>query len=52
MRQFQAVILKAAKKSNRSVRLIAYGHQAAGHPILLAAPETEYLKCLFLLATG
>lgn len=49
MRQFQEVILKAAKRAGRTVRLIAYGHQSADHPILLAAPETEYLKCLFLL---
>ncbi|OGW12315.1 MAG: hypothetical protein A3G93_15485 [Nitrospinae bacterium RIFCSPLOWO2_12_FULL_45_22] len=50
MRQLQDVILKAAKKAGRAVRLVAYGHQSPDHPILLAAPETEYLKCLFLLA--
>jgi 23S rRNA (cytosine1962-C5)-methyltransferase len=50
IRQFQQTILKAAKKAGRSVRLIGYGYQAADHPILLAAPETEYLKCLFLMA--
>lgn len=50
MRQFQEVMLRAAKRAGRSVKLLAYGNQGADHPILLAAPETGYLKCLFLLA--
>jgi len=39
----------AAKNTRRSLRLIELRSQAPDHPVLLAMPETEYLKCAFLL---
>jgi 23S rRNA (cytosine1962-C5)-methyltransferase len=46
---FRKVVLKAARKAGRIVRLLEYGYQSQDHPILLAVPETQYLKSLFLL---
>lgn len=37
----------AARHIDRSIQLIAQGHQAPDHPIHPAIPETEYLKSLF-----
>ena len=37
-----------AAKAGRRLRLITRGGQAADHPVLPAAPETEYLHALFL----
>lgn len=45
---FEDLILKAARLAKRTVRLLERRTQAKDHPILLAVPETEYLKCLFL----
>ena len=39
----------AAKNTHRSLRLIELRSQAPDHPVLLAMPETEYLKCAFLV---
>ncbi len=39
----------AAKNSRRSLRLIEFRSQAPDHPVLLSMPETEYLKCAFLV---
>jgi len=39
----------AAKNTRRSLRLIELRSQAPDHPVLLAMPETEYLKCAFLV---
>ncbi|MBI5631924.1 MAG: class I SAM-dependent rRNA methyltransferase [Nitrospirae bacterium] len=39
----------AAKNAHRSLRLIELRSQAPDHPVLLSMPETEYLKCAFLL---
>ncbi len=39
----------AAKNSYRSLRLIELRSQGPDHPVLLAMPETEYLKCAFLV---
>ncbi|HAA04431.1 MAG TPA: rRNA large subunit methyltransferase I [Syntrophobacteraceae bacterium] len=47
---FQALLLRAAQASGRRLRLIEARGQALDHPILLAMPETRYLKCYFLEA--
>lgn len=45
---FRDVILQAAQASGRQLRLLEARGQAKDHPVLLAMPETSYLKCLFL----
>jgi len=46
--EFLAVVTDAARDAHRKVRLIEKRTQATDHPILLAVPETHYLKCLVL----
>lgn len=46
---FVELLLAAAHISGRSLRLLALRSQAMDHPVLLAMPETEYLKCAFLV---
>jgi 23S rRNA (cytosine1962-C5)-methyltransferase len=41
---FLETLRRAARKSKRSLRLLDLRLQAKDHPILLAMPETEYLK--------
>ena len=48
MDEFQSVIEGAARDAGRTLRLIERRGQAADHPVLLNAPESEYLKCLLL----
>lgn len=45
---FEDILYNAGIDSRRKVRLIEYRSQAKDHPVLLAAPETEYLKCAIL----
>jgi len=45
---FMDVVHSAAIDAKRKVRLVEYRSQAKDHPILLASPETEYLKCAIL----
>jgi len=45
---FLQMLRKSARKAQRSVRLIELRSQAKDHPVLLAMPETEYLKCAIL----
>ncbi len=45
---FMDIVYNAGIDSRRKIRLIEYRSQAKDHPILLAAPETEYLKCAIL----
>jgi len=45
---FMDILYDAAADSKRKVRVIEYRSQAKDHPVLLAAPETEYLKCAIL----
>jgi 23S rRNA (cytosine1962-C5)-methyltransferase len=47
---FRAVINEAAQDARRRVRLVEARTQAPDHPILPAARETQYLKCLVLQA--
>jgi 23S rRNA (cytosine1962-C5)-methyltransferase len=41
---FQANLVDAAVDAKKSLRLVANHGQRADHPVLLALPETEYLK--------
>ncbi len=45
---FAAIVLDAARDARRTVRQVEYRTQAKDHPILPAAPETNYLKFLVL----
>jgi 23S rRNA (cytosine1962-C5)-methyltransferase len=42
---FNDMLLAAAIDANRELRIIEKRGQAKDHPYLLAAPETNYLKC-------
>ena len=42
---FRAVLTEAAQRAGRRLRLLEMRGQPVDHPVLLAAPETEYLKC-------
>jgi 23S rRNA (cytosine1962-C5)-methyltransferase len=43
---FLAVVADASRDAHKTVRLLESRSQAKDHPILLAVPETCYLKCL------
>ena len=45
---FREVLLNAALASGRQLRLLEARGQALDHPVLLAMPETRYLKCTIL----
>ncbi len=45
---FAAIVLDAARDARRTVRQVEYRTQAKDHPVLPAAPETNYLKFLVL----
>lgn len=45
---FQSVLRRAAREARVQARLVAFGGQALDHPVLLAMPETAYLKCAIL----
>ncbi len=45
---FLEVLRRAARKARRHVRLLDLRSQAKDHPVLLAMPETDYLKCAIL----
>jgi len=45
---FLDLLRQAAAQAGRSVRLLELRGQAYDHPVLLACPETEYLKCAIL----
>lgn len=44
------IVTGAAADAGRTVELLEIRSQARDHPILMNAPETEYLKCLVLRA--
>ncbi len=46
--QFLEVVADSARDVHRNLRLLESRSQAKDHPILLAVPETAYLKCLIL----
>ena len=45
---FLKTLRSAARDARRSFKLLNFTTQAPDHPILLAIPETQYLKCAFL----
>lgn len=45
---FRDVLLQAAQAAGRELKLIEARGQSMDHPILLAMPETRYLKCWLL----
>jgi 23S rRNA (cytosine1962-C5)-methyltransferase len=45
---FERVLGEAAKDARRRLQLLERRGQPADHPILLAMPETDYLKCYIL----
>lgn len=50
MTEFREIVQGAARDAGRTLKLIEQRGQPADHPILLEAPESEYLKCLILVA--
>jgi len=42
----QKAVQEAARELGRTLQWVAQGAQAMDHPVLLAMPETHYLKCL------
>ena len=46
--EFRQILVEAAMDVGRSLRLLEERGQSPDHPVLLSAPETRYLKCLFL----
>ncbi|MBV8281740.1 MAG: class I SAM-dependent rRNA methyltransferase [Candidatus Eremiobacteraeota bacterium] len=47
---FGQMLREAARDARRDLQLLEDRGQAPDHPVLLAAPETQYLKCLILRA--
>jgi 23S rRNA (cytosine1962-C5)-methyltransferase len=45
---FLGVLAEAARDAGRDIQIIEKRTQARDHPILLAVPETYYLKCVVL----
>jgi 23S rRNA (cytosine1962-C5)-methyltransferase len=45
---FLEVLRQAGRAAGKGPRLLAFRGQSKDHPVLLAAPETEYLKCALL----
>ena len=48
--EFREIVQGAARDAGRTLTLIERRGQPADHPVLLEAPESEYLKCLILAA--
>jgi 23S rRNA (cytosine1962-C5)-methyltransferase len=46
---FIEMLRAASRDAGRQIRMISLRSQDADHPVLLSMPETEYLKCAFLL---
>ncbi|MGO8673585.1 MAG: class I SAM-dependent rRNA methyltransferase [Capsulimonadaceae bacterium] len=46
--EFREIVEGAVGDAHRTARLIAQRGQPPDHPVLLDAPESEYLKCLIL----
>ncbi len=46
--EFRDMVQQSARDAGRTLRLIETRGQPADHPVLLSAPESEYLKCLIL----
>ena len=46
---FTDMLHSAGRNAQRNLRLIEMRSQGPDHPVLLSMPETEYLKCAFLI---
>jgi 23S rRNA (cytosine1962-C5)-methyltransferase len=46
---FKEMLIDASYSADRSVRLLEMRSQARDHPVVLAARETQYLKCAVLI---
>jgi 23S rRNA (cytosine1962-C5)-methyltransferase len=46
--EFTEVVAQAARDMHRNLRMVENRTQAKDHPVLLAVPETAYLKCLVM----
>jgi 23S rRNA (cytosine1962-C5)-methyltransferase len=46
---FMEMLRSSARDAGRSPRMLSLRSQGPDHPVLLAMPETEYLKCAFLI---
>jgi len=46
--EFREIVQTSARDAGRTLKLIEHRGQPADHPVLLDAPESEYLKCLIL----
>ncbi len=44
--EFRSIIARASGDAHRNLRLIAQHGQPPDHPVLVDAPESDYLKCL------
>ncbi len=49
--EFMEMLRAAAADARRPVRILANRTQSADHPVLLAVPETQYLKCAIASVT-
>ena len=49
---FHAILEQAAADARATVSLVEKRAQARDHPVLLAVPETHYLKCFVLRKLG
>jgi 23S rRNA (cytosine1962-C5)-methyltransferase len=48
--EFLRMLGEASRDARRPFRFLQWGAQSPDHPVLLAAPETSYLKCAVLRA--
>jgi 23S rRNA (cytosine1962-C5)-methyltransferase len=47
--EHRGLVTTAARKEGKTARILASAGAAPDHPILLECPETEYLKCLWMI---
>jgi 23S rRNA (cytosine1962-C5)-methyltransferase len=47
---FREALISAGQASGRKLRLLQVRGQSLDHPVLLAMPETRYLKCFVVEA--
>ena len=45
---FMNIVYEAAHDAHKTLRLLEFRSQAKDHPVLLAAGETQYIKCIIL----
>jgi len=45
---FRVMLVDAARDAGRQLKLLEFRHQGKDHPVLMAAKETQYLKCAIM----